>query len=57
MKYDYISKTFVGPTGLDANMTLDELVTLVARNTTLTAEQVEKALLDVVNGMLELVDE
>lgn len=57
MKYDYISKTFVGPTGLDANMTLDELVTLVARNTTLTAEQVEKALLEVVNGMLELVDE
>lgn len=53
MKYDYISKTFCGPTGLDARMTLDELVTLVARRTTLTGVEVEQRIIGIVNLMLE----
>lgn len=52
-KYDYISKTFCGPTGLNAEMTLDELVTLVARKTTLTGAEVEQRIVGIVNLMLE----
>lgn len=57
MKYTAMSETFQGASLLDANMTLYELVTLIARNTTLTAEQIEKALLDVVNDMLAVTDQ
>ena len=55
--YTEMSKLFQGPNILNANITIYELVTLVARRTTLTAEQIEKALLEVVNGMLKAVDE
>ena len=53
MKYDYISKTFCGPSGLNAEMTLDELITLVARRTTLTGAEVEQRIIGIVNLMLE----
>lgn len=53
MKYDCISETFCGPTSLDAEMTLDELVTLVARRTTLTDAEVEQRIVGIVNLMLE----
>lgn len=56
MKYTAMSETFHGAGLLNANMTLYELVTLIARNTTMTAEQIEKALLDVVNDMLAVTD-
>jgi hypothetical protein len=57
MKYTAMSETFQCAGLLDANMTLYELVTLIARNTTLTAEQIEKTLLDVVNDMLAVIDQ
>lgn len=52
-KYDYISKTFCETTGLDARMTLDELVTFVARRTTLTGVEVAQRIIGIVNLMLE----
>lgn len=53
MKYTILSHTFCGPGALDSEKTIDELVTLIARQTTLTADEIEKRLLDVINEMLE----
>lgn len=53
MKYTYLSSTFVGPGMLDSGKTIDELVTLIARQTTLTADEIEARLLDAVNEMVE----
>lgn len=54
MRYDFISSTFCGPGGINAEMTLNELVTFIARETTLTADQIEKRLLEAINGMTEI---
>jgi len=50
--YRVISASFVGPGTLNANMTLDELVSLVARETTLTGKQVEQQILHTVNSLI-----
>ena len=53
MRYTYISRTFCGPGALDPEKTSDELVTLIARQATLTAGEIEARLLDTINEMLE----
>lgn len=50
--YSVLSKSFLGPGTLDADMTLDELVSLVARETTLTGSQVEQQILRTVNSLI-----
>lgn len=50
--YIMISKSFQGPDVLDADMTLDELVSLVARETTLAGNQVEQQILRTVNSLI-----
>ena len=53
MKYTILSHTFCGPGALDPEKTIDELVTLIARQTTLTADEIDRRLLDAVNDMTE----
>ena len=53
MRYTYLSHTFRGPGALDPEKTIDELVTLIARQTTLTAGEIEARLLDAINEMVE----
>ncbi len=53
MKFSILSRTFCSPEALNPEATIDELVSLVARNTTLTAAEIEARLLDVINEMLE----
>lgn len=53
MKFSILSHTFCGPGALDPEKTIDELVTLIARQTTLTAGEIEARLLDVINEMVE----
>lgn len=53
MKYTILSHTFCGPGALDPEKTIDELVTLIARETTLTADQIEGRLLVAINDMTE----
>lgn len=53
MRYDFISSSFCGSGGINAEMTVNELVTLVARETTLTADQIEERLLVAINDMTE----
>ena len=52
IRYTYISKSFSGPGGLDADKTVCDLVNTIARQTTLTGEQIEKRLLDAINQMI-----
>ena len=60
MKFTGIGeKGFIGI--LDKDMTIDELVSLIARNTHRTADEIEEVLLNCVNTMFmsreELIDE
>lgn len=51
-KYTYISPSFVGSGILNSGQTLDELISLIARDSRLTGIEIEKCLLDCINAML-----
>ena len=51
-KYIYISPSFVGSGVLNSEQTLDELISLIARDSRLTGIEIEKCLLDCINAML-----
>ena len=53
VRYTYLNHTFCGPGALDPGKTIDELVTLIARQTTLTEDEIEARLLDAINEMVE----
>lgn len=53
MHYDMIANDIYGPGVLGESLTIHQLVTLVARETTLTANQIEERLLAVINDMTE----
>lgn len=53
MHYDIISSSFCGPGCLNDQLTVNELVTLIARETTLTADKIEGRLLAAINDMTE----
>ena len=51
--YTCMSDKFCGPSTLDSGMTIDELVTLIARKTPLTSRQIEETLLTSINDLLD----
>ena len=52
IRYAFIGRSFGGPGVLDADKTVYDLVNAIARQTTLTGEQIEKRLLDAINQMI-----
>lgn len=53
MRYEYMTKQIFGPLGITTTMTVDELITLIARQTTLVDEQIKERLLAAINDMTE----
>lgn len=51
MKYDYIGAVF-GPRGLNKDMTIDELISIIARSSRFTADEIKECLLSVINALV-----
>lgn len=52
-KYGYMSQTVSTPDGLNMGMSINDLVALIALQTTYTGNQIKKILLHAINTMLE----